>query len=386
MIILFLGLLGSGIYFLFKDSHFNREYILNKYSDIKDWCITNDENQRLTFNCQGLLIRLEQDIDKNSCFDVEIMTINNELKQLLICEQGNSLEYTNEILKYKMLLPVNIEFLYTKNNKPNEYTFTQVQISTLSNESIQNIVNKDINELISTDISATTIQNSIDFCPKPETLPVYITEENKIKYTEFYNTNKMSQEDYDDGIIYSFDDLIMRALFTCDSKNIAGYTDKCPDFNLEYSSDLREILSTIPLTPLWNTSMDEFDQSRLKGISLLYDSTNSITLLDKATFALKTISSVNINSNTEETFCGVYKLVSRLETDDITVKSYLEDIEDTLILNAEKIESSICKSIIRDSVAIDHTGLYLSILSRNNSYDNIFIMNRCYNLYSYMNN
>ena len=56
------------------------------------------------------LPEIKNDEDSNSCFDLMMITKDRELKDLTVCEDNSSITYTNEVLGYKKLMPLDISF------------------------------------------------------------------------------------------------------------------------------------------------------------------------------------------------------------------------------------------------------------------------------------
>ena len=382
----FLCSLGIGIYFLLKQkTNSTIEYSIDKYSEITDWCNINKEDNDLNVNCQGLLLNIRNLGEGNTCLDIRIIAKNKELKDLAICESFSSSAYTNDVLQYKKLMPIEISFSYNQNGALNKYLFNKVSFSRTDNTYIENTVNEDIKNLSEIDPTVTTIQNSVNFCPKPELLPNYITEENKVKYTNFYLQNILSQEEFQDSYIYNIDDSIIRALFACDSMKISGYTGSCMPIEINNSAELVSTIQNLPPTPNWDFDMEEDAITTLKKISLLYDSMELITFYDKTDFTAKVIESTKLYNHSEEIFCATNKLISRLKLDN-TVKAYLSYVENIISENVQNIKSAICESTVQKTAGLSVEGLYLSVLSKNMNIQNSTIMNRCYNLNFILNN
>lgn len=379
--IFFILLLGTGIYFVFVQKKNNTSISnVDKYSDITTWCDASTFEEILEINCAGLLLDIVSVDTENSCFEAVVITNGNELKNISICEKSGNLSYTNDVLNFKKLMPINMIFTYNKQGLSRNYTFSRVSITHLDNTYVQNTVNEDIANLVTIDPSSTTIENSVDFCPKPEILPEYITEENRSKYTQFYNTNKMDIADYENATLYKIEDSAIRTLLTCESKVIRSDISNCVDSTIPHAGEFIQAIELLPKTPVWENVISESDQILIKEISLLYDATDLVQFENYSPKILSTVIS-NMDLTQEEIFCGTYKISEKIvnNTQVIDYKTYVKEVLES---NAQKIRSFICQSIIKDSEVIDNEGLYISIKLKNLEEDNFQIINRCFNLYA----
>lgn len=379
--LLFVLSLAAGIYLLIKPNLFNKSYDVDKYPDTVDWCSTNLDLDTLNVDCKGLLLDIRNLEDGNSCFDVQILTKDKKLKDLTICEKKDSLTYTNELLGYKKLMPVDIIFSYTKERLLNNYSFSNVSLTKLDDTYVQNIVNEDIANLVTIDPASTTIQNSIDFCPNSDKLPNYVTETNKVAYTTFYNSNFMDYEKYTDEYLYNWDDSTIRIFFACNSAENMGYTDICDKTKINGLNFISSNnINHLNITPTWGQAMNDSDKALLKEISLIYDSMylktqqNSLTNLKLFNDLVNKINGKKEIS--EEVFCGIYPIYNALNKYNtqygIDTKYILNSIE----ANYTKSNSSSCYEIIQNNEDIDKNGLFI----RAQLFDNSTIHSACNNL------
>ncbi len=380
MVILFLGLLGSGIYFLFKDSHFNREYILNKYSDIKNWCTTENDNEILKINCQGLLLDIRNMEDETICFDMQIITKQKELKDISICEKSDVLIYTNDMLQYKKLMPTDITFLYTKEKTSNQYSFHSVNLAKLDDTHIQAIVNEDIAELVTLNQADTTIQNSVDFCPLPEKLPNYITTDNKSNYTNYYIENILDESEYGNVSLYNLDDSTIELLYGCDSRKTRGLTPCSQNRLLKTSNITKSLRDESPNTVSMNAPLSETVKYLLKEISLFYDGIEYEGSEKKEDLIISLVKYTSANKDINpELYCGIYKLLSL--NNEFLNSEYMQKIYSTIITDINV--SPYCQEIYKETT--DPVGLYIKGLYQ--TYDSNFkIQKRCVNLNNLIQN
>ena len=344
----------------------SNSYQVDKYSDVTSWCDTNQDGEKLAIDCKALLLN----IDANGCFEVQVITKEKELKNLTVCEKNDTLSYTNDILDYKKLMPVNVVFTYTKEGVLEYYSFGSVSFEKIDDTYIQNIVNENIVDLVSIDPSTTTIQNSVDFCPRPETLPSYVTETNKTKYTEYYynsiNKEETTQNDTDDNIIHT--------ISACYSNYIA--TSSCTN-----EQTLSEAINvTLTASPLWQDRLNGYDFAILKEISSFStDISKSQGIPEQKMKNL--FDEINVaNVISEPAFCALYQVYKTIGDD-----SNQKYIETTVSNNYDKISSSLCSNIL-DKNRINNTGIYLRLHfmnKLNNRYLNLF--ERCNTLINFVN-
>jgi len=359
-------------------------YDVNKYSDTTTWCDASTETKTLSVDCKGLLLNIRNTEDGNSCFDVQVITKDEELKDISVCEESDSLSYTNDILQYKKLMPVDMVFSYTKNGVLNSYVFSNVSLSKVDDTYIQNIVNEDIANLVTLDPTSTTIQNSVDFCPRPETLPNYITDENRTKYSGFFDQNTLSEEDYNYSYLYNWDDNIIRILFACDSAENMGY-GTC-NKNKKISIDISpESISALGKNVDFNTIMDDTEKALLKEISLIYDNTYIISKekgLDISFIKTLFIQLNSLSSLNQNLFCSATKIYDILNNG--IENSFVDEssITNTLIDNLTNINSFQCFDFLETHTnLIDKDGI---IIYQHLIADKINIVDKCNFLKKYI--
>lgn len=363
---LFLAALTAGIYvFVNPIQNTSDTYTVDKYSDVVSWCDTNTKDNQLSIDCKALLLDIRNTEDGSSCFDVQVITKDKELKDFSVCEKGDTLAYTNDVLGYKKLMPIDMVFEYTKENILSSYSFSRVSFDKVDDTYIQGIVSEDIANLVTIDPSTTTIQNSVDFCPRPEMLPSYITEESKAKYTVYLGANTLVKTDYNYSYLYNRDDSILRILFACESAQDMEYPNICnmnqtQGFELLPSGNISHINATID----WGRKLTENDTALLKEISLIYDSiflqeqqNNYINLQVFDDLIIKINKTESINASV---FCGIYKVYSSIEKFKNGYSSDKTIITDLVTQNRNNVTSSLCSEILSPA-DVDQEGLYTKI-------------------------
>ncbi|KKP25043.1 MAG: hypothetical protein UR14_C0010G0002 [candidate division TM6 bacterium GW2011_GWE2_31_21] len=399
-IILLLGILvlsavTAGIYvFVNPRTNDSTSYTVDKYSDVTNWCDTSLKDGKLSVNCKALLIN----IDVNSCFEVQVITKDKELKELTVCESGDTLTYTNEVLGYKKLMPVDMVFTYSKEGILGEYSFKNVLFDEVDEEYIQGIVNEDIANLVTIDPSTTTIENSVDFCPRPESLPSYVTDENRTTYTGYFNKNILTPQQYNNKELYNLDDSVIRVFWGCASRINLGYSVQCNKLDFVNFKNVYLFNST-PQMPVWASPITEEDTMKLKQISYMYDdtkylmysylpyaspestNTNSITIQNVfENFMQELNTSGNVN---DQVFCSMYSLLGETKDLNNSISTYRSKMKEILNNNISQIHSIDCYSIVEDSDNVSNLGVYLKgfYLSKDS---NLSIYNRCSNLQEFI--
>jgi len=384
LITLVLAAVTAGIY-LFVNPIINgsTSYPVDKYSDVTDWCTTGTKANSLFVDCKALLIN----IDDNSCFDVQVITKDKELKDLTVCEKNDNLSYTNDVLQYKKLMPVNMVFTYTKEGILTDYSFNDVSFSRVDDTYIQSIVNEDIAKLVTIDPNTTTIQNSVDFCPRPETLPTYISTGNLADYTSYYKKNLMGDIQYINGYNYNFDDSVIRILFGCTSARLRGLTTLCTSKTLRDIEYLPNDISHLNCEPKWDSVADENDRTLFKGVSLIYDSMymnigNNLVSLNSLD---RVVDAINSSSNpSANTFCSLLPVYSALVKYDKKFNIDIEYITNSILKNLTFITSGVCLQEMYSYDGIDKAGLYIkNITAQQNELE---LYTRCNNLNKYLSN
>lgn len=253
---------GVGAYFLFRNFEIP-EYFVDRYPELLEYCDVEESEDSLKVSCKALILEILPNAESPSLVSL-IITKDEELKEYTITEKEEVFGFTNDILQFKKLKPIVINIQYTKIN-PIKYGVSSITFEDIPETYIQEIVNRDIEEIMGMDKNSTTILNSFDFCPRPETLPDYVIK--KEEYAKYWEENILPEEEYLNGYNYNLDDTTIRLLFACDSANNIGY-DTC-QVNIEgitYSKLLSleyELISRI----------NENEKKLLiKNLSLLYDS------------------------------------------------------------------------------------------------------------------
>lgn len=361
---LFIIFLASMTYVYIRDPFGFRTMKLDKYKDILSWCNSNVTNEGLLIDCKALLLDISSGEDNESCFVAKVIAENQKLNTITICESGSTLAYTNEILSYKMLMPIDISFLYTKENVLNNYSLNNISITALNEGFVQNIINESIANLVTLDPSSTTIENSVDFCPSPDTLPDYVTDENKEKYAIFYSNNTMKKEKYFDKYLYGWDDSTIRILFACDSAEKMGYTDVCNKTKMQGLNLLVSDVPALTAVPSWDESVVNSEESSalLKEISLIYDSMflkeqknnlTNVALLKELISKINDINNISVN-----VFCSLNNIYTSLSKYEPSFQNDIDYIAESLSSQENQIPTPICSSLLRPSY-IDKNGLVI---------------------------
>ena len=383
VIALALAIIAICIYFFINIGvSSSNSYKVDKYSEVTDWCDTNLEGENLSIECKALLIN----IDIEGCFEVQVITQDKGLENLTICESNETLSYTNEILMYKKLMPIEIKFLYIREGIKNYYSFNHVTFGEMARTDIQNIVNADIADLVTIDPNSTTIQNSVDFCPQLEKLPEYVTTENKANYSKYKNDGEMKKSKYTNNILSENADniTINETFLICDS-NFAMNFNACSNNLSPNSSALPKEINSLKFNSSsisWVNDLDEANIAQLNRASIIYDGLlqrNSITyemIYDFNSYIGNLSSLTNPN---EMNICIAYKVLNIISGLRPQVKqdmSYISNLVDGNILN---VTSSTCAYILKGET-VDATGLYLKIYNANISESPFQIFERCNNL------
>lgn len=370
LITLVLAAITAGIYlFVNPSTNDSTSYTVDKYSDVTNWCDTSVEENTLSVNCKALLIN----IDTDSCFEVQVITKDKVLKNLTVCEKNDSLSYTNDVLGYKKLMPVDMVFTYTKEGILSEYSFSNVSFAKVDDTYVQGIVNKDIEEIMGMDRSSTPILNSFDFCPTPEMLPEYIVE--KEQYAKYWEENILSEDEYRNGYNYNLDDTTIRLLFACDSAQNIGYTNVCVNNTTTANNLYDKNLLDLNTLPNWDKDIANNDDIFLKEISLIYDNfylkETYVTLSDDMVFN-NLIKRINNSHISEMMFCSIYKIYENIEDE-----NGLNYIKNIVLSNISKISTPSCTTIYKDMT--NSKGIYLQTYF-SSSPEKFKLMNRCQNL------
>ncbi len=382
LVILVLSAVTAGIY-LFVNPKINgsTSYTVDKYSDVTNWCDTNREGGKLNVDCKALLIN----IDSNSCFEVQVITKDKELKDLTVCEKNGTLSYTNDVLGYKKLMPVDMIFTYSKEGILRDYSFANVSFSKIDGQYIQNVVENDMDQLLLSKASNLSIKNSFDVCPTSYELRNYLFEDMLSEYSQFYSLNILKEDLYHAYSFNSLENYQITLLFACDSSSKLQYNSVCNLSNISKSLSIEKNVPRIFVTEdniNWNNNLDTLDIAYLKEISLIYD--NLFLKNDATTKYLSKISSlinaVNIKENLgESTLCALYPIYQTLAKTDNQYIADQQFIENFIQMNIKKITSPICGKILQNEET-DARGLYLKLSATKLNTGILNIYNQCSNL------
>ena len=390
--LLFVALISAAIYLLITAEQ--KITKLDKYTDLQNLCDTSTQDENYIINCPGLLLNISTSEDKVSCFEVQIITKNNTLETTSICEPNDEFQYSNDIINFKKLLPIEIIFSYKPIDEDNSYQLENIQLNTQSENYIQNIVNQDLQALVQKEPSSTSIQNSVDFCPSQTNLPGYITDKNKQAYTEYYNNNILSQDEYNQlytqefqtQFIENWNDPTIRIFFGCDSSSRLGYSNICnKDLPAMYQKlSLINIPSFVPDWKVWTNTND--DLINLKNISLIYDGIlyseehfyYSSTHIINELFQIQ-----NDKPGNQNGLCYESKLYQLFEKYSIEAKQGVSAINTLLDLNLASI-SPLCAENL-DNTIYDKNGIYLKSFYSTINETTFTIYQKCNNLYLLFN-
>lgn len=392
--ILFLVLASAGIYFLLKEKN-QITRTTDEYQNVFDWCDVQTSGDQLVANCKALLLNIDTVEGGESCFTMQIITNDGELKDLAICEASSVLTYENDILEYKKLKPIDIQMQYRWGSGEKKYSLSAVYIATLSEEYIISLINEDVNSLISatfdTELSEITseagitklsttntttyiVKNSMDFCPTAESLEQYLADTSA--YSNFYESKIQTADQYN-NLLYEDTFLeIVPNLFACKSSNNLGYA-VC-DNSIDRELITASLLNGMNIA--WGNEMKLMDMVYLKKISMLYDyliqgGESPSDDLDTTT------SQINITENINETtICAMYPLYDAISNQEG------KNILTTLIFNnLDKVTSPSCLNILSTDM-IDNQGRYIKGYLNNKNNDNVLrIYNDCTNLSNLVN-
>jgi len=380
--VLFLGLIGGGVYVYLKDPFGFKIPKLDKYSDIENWCEYTTEDGNLEADCKALLLDITTDGNGNSCFDMLVITKDKELKDLTVCEPMDTLTYTNEVLDYKKLMPLDVTVNYTNSDLLNNYSFSNVSFEAMDEEYIHSIVNEDIANLVQTDVeSATTIKNSVNFCPQPDRLPSYITGENHNNYEIFYNLNKLQAEMFGNGGFYDITNDSLQISFGCKSQVISGYMNTCYSNTIDISEDLSWSLSRMSANTLSTKELTSSDIETLKYLSIFYDGEQFIHFTNTSEVLSSLINSLNLNMNINENiYCSMYSYLRSINSTNNYLQNRINFMTSYINQNIEDINSGLCLEAV-DMVKTNTTGYFLKIYFNELNSNNLFaVLNKCISL------
>ena len=361
-------LIGTGVggYFLFRNFKIPK-YFVDRYPELIEYCDTKKSENGLKVSCKALMLDIKPNVsDGTPSLTSLIITKGEELKEYTITEEEGKFVFTNDILQFKKLKPIVINLQYVKKN-PITYSIQSITFENIPETYIQEIVNRDIEEIMGMDRSSTTILNSFDFCPKPEILPDYVVK--KEEYTKYWSENILPEEEYLNGYNYNLDDTTIRLLFACDSAKNVGYIDVCSkqktkDLLLELGYNFE---NKFPL----KYSFKESEKIILKAISY----TNDLSLIKENNpnsiseeFLTNLLLTVMKNSTLgEDIFCSLFKIQN-----------------DTKHQNFEigNSRSSICINLLEET-SYDKAGVFLKY-KFDIANNDLLTFNRCNNLKLYI--
>ncbi len=385
--LLFVCTTGLAIYMLLTPSKSVK--VIDKYSELLNWCDYQEQDHDLLLNCKGLLLNITHSEKDGSCFNTQIITVGKTLETTSLCELDEDIQYSNEILNYKKLLPIDISLVYKGTEIHDNYLLDKISITKSSEDYFQNLVNEDIAELATLDTSSTMIQNSVDFCPKPEILPSYVTEENRSQYSAFYINNILTAEKYNELYAEEYKTLFLEnwtnptinILFGCESSSRLGYEAVCQKALDNNYADLD--LSTFPsLVQDWtNLTPSDNDLISLKNLSLVLDGMlyqNEHPNYFSSKIVGELFQFLTDAQNNQIVYCSEYKLYELLAQNNQIASDQLRTMV-TLVDQNLPNASSFCTQILNDTL-YDKKGLYLkAFFSIGNSAFTIY--EKCNNLY-----
>lgn len=368
-------LIGTGVggYFLFKNFQIPK-YFVDKYPELIEYCDTQESENGLKVSCKALMLDIKPNVSDGTPSLTSLVIANDEeLKEYTITEKEEVFAWINDVLQYKKLKPIVINIQYTKGSLL-KYSLSNITFEEIPETYIQEIVNRDIEEIMGMDKSSTTILNSFDFCPRPETLPDYVIK--KEEYTKYWNENILSEEEYKNGYNYSLDDTIIRLLFACDSARNVGYSHFCK--NIEDKDQSSILKNNLPNQFSLEDNSEELNTAILKAISYLYDITlikeNNTKFISENSITSLLLTMIRDSIQREEILCSLDKIQNRAEEG----ASQIDNLDE----NIGNSKSTICINLLQDSI-YDKTGIFLKYRFDTVSKD-FLIFNRCNNLKLYI--
>lgn len=382
-------LVGTGVggYFLFRSFQIPK-YFVDKYPELLDYCDTTQNGNNLKVSCKALMLDLKPN-DGSPSLTSLVITNAEELKEYAITEKESVFSFSNDILQFKKLKPIIINLQYTKGNLI-KYSLNSVTFEDIPDTYIQEIVNRDIEEIMGMDKSSTTILNSFDFCPRPETLPDYVIK--REEYSEYWGKNILTKAEYQNDNLYITTNREIKILFGCDSQINLGYLNECPRGNINFTDNLKKSLNVLdPEVPQWNIKLEDTNLTNLKQISFSYDGKNIFIngswplmlheediIKNHSEVLISLLNRINTTENvSEEVFCGTMKLLQRYK-EFPEIQKNLDKLTQILLQNISKPSSILCTDVLNTDL-IDSNGSYLKNIF---TYDlkEMSIFNRCINL------
>jgi len=351
-------LIGTGVggYFLFRNFQLPR-YFVDRYPELLEYCDTEESKDGLKISCKALMLDIRPNVSDGIPSLTSLIIANDEeLKEYTITEKEEVFAWTNEVLQFKKLKPIIINIQYTKKN-PITYSIQGITFEDIPETYIQEIVNRDIEEIMGMDKSSTTILNSFDFCPRPETLPDYVVK--KEEYAKYWGENILSEDEYKNGYNYNLDDTTIRLLFACDSAKNRNMIDIC--------TRSTEIIKTKTNESLISNNENLY---LLKLITTIYDLNNmdSLSKPFNIDYILK-ILDVSLKEN------------PYLEQQALCALKYTGLSEQVVEFSYNGLDSFLCRSIFSD--LLNTPGLYIRGFFSDEE-KNLKLLDRCHNLNFYL--
>lgn len=346
-------LIGTGVggYFLFKNFQIPK-YFVDKYPELIEYCDTEQSENSLKVSCKALMLDIKPNVHNGTpSLTSLVITNDEELKEYIITEKEEVFAWTNDVLQYKKLKPIVINLQYVKKN-PIQYSLQGITFENIPDTYIQEIVNRDIEEIMGMDRSSTTILNSFDFCPRPETLPDYVIK--KEEYAKYWGENILTKLQYDDITLYNLDDSTIRMLFVCDSRNKTRKLSNCATYQNNLEVTTTEPLSNFSL----KTDIDDSDRLVIKEISTFYDNLylNKFFVDINQNTVIPNIHSKIADRPVNTTLlCAYYKTLK--EIDPVTFEAPIKQIEEYIFKNIKDIKEPLCTRDLGQST--NKNGLYL---------------------------
>lgn len=360
---------------------------LDKYSEILNWCDSEKNADMLNIHCKGLLLNISSQGNNESCFDIKIISKNDKLQELTFCEENTQIQYSNEILNYRKLMPTNIDFSYSQKSILGDYALSSIIVNPVEEEYLQSIINADIAELTTLNIN-NMIRNSVNFCPTAEKLPVYIPKNILEDYATYYTKNVMG-EDLKTANIYDLTNSAISLFLPCYTSNDCKYT--------RFENSFPQV-SSQPLHPKLGRTLSNLDYDTLAQLSYLYDN-QQVILPTYAPYSTKEetpkittpeevftqiIFNLFSDENTsEEIFCTAYLAISSLKNNGQALVELKQSMQSYLLSELPDSTFPLCYNGVKESNAYDRTGIYIMYkMSIKN--DSLKILNRCFNLSNFL--
>jgi len=266
--VLIIGTIVGG-YFLFRNFQIP-SYFVDKYPELLEYCDTEENGNTLTVSCKALILEILPNEESPSLVFL-IITKDEELREYTITEKEDMFAFTNDVLQFKKLKPVIVNLQYVKKN-PITYSMQGIRFENIPETYIQDLVNRDIEEIMNIDKSSTTILNSFDFCPRPETLPEYVN--SQVEYKVYFDKNIQSTNSYKIGPRYGKDLTTIYSFLFCESARNLGYNDICKTIPNKNSLSIPQNLSRVSMYSqnlIHKEILENKDITLLNLTSMLYD-------------------------------------------------------------------------------------------------------------------